>query len=161
MHTWTLFSLLNRCQTSPASSISSLCLFYCPFLLFFFFLQLTPAFLLALYFVFSHSATNDISISGFARSLQKCYCHHLSEGTQSLLSLTHVDSGLCCFSLSPPTSPALISLMLPFTATSSSLPSFQAEEQSVDIGVGPNMSSTWLRGGNESQEKQPGSESDN
>lgn len=50
MHTWTLFSLLNHCQTSSASSISSLCLFYCPFLLGFSYLQLTPAFLLALYF---------------------------------------------------------------------------------------------------------------
>ncbi|CAG07090.1 unnamed protein product, partial [Tetraodon nigroviridis] len=43
---------------------------------------------------------------------------------------------------------------------SSSQRGTKTEEQSVDIGVGPNMSSTWLRGGNESQEKQPGSKSD-
>lgn len=159
MHTWTLFSLLNRCQTSSASSISSLCLFYCPFLLFFFYSWRLPFCSPCI----SFSPTLPLTIFPSLGLLDRCrsVIVIISARVRKVSSRCHMWTQDCAASLSPPTSPALISLMLPFTATSSSLPSFQTEEQSVDIGVGPNMSSTWLRGGNESQEKQPGSESDN
>lgn len=143
----------------PASrQCASFTAHFCSLFFFFFFYSWRLPFLPA---SISFSSTLPLTIfPSLGRSIVLLSSSQQGTRVREVSSRCHMwNSGSSCVSLATPTSLSLISLLLLFLPPPHPSPPFRLK--SVDIGIGPNISSTWLRGGNESQEKQTGSRSDN